>query len=89
VVPAQPLLSSARRPVRQLNLSRQRAAAVAAVADASRYKRGSQASGYMGGIRYLQVWCDQLPGMLDLQRMQVVPLQGEVSAQGCCTRVVL
>jgi hypothetical protein len=79
VVPAQPLLSPAGRPIRQLTLSRQRAAAATAAAVAARYERGSQAQGYMGGIRYLQVWCDQLPGMLDLQRMQVVPLQGEVS----------
>jgi hypothetical protein len=79
VVSAQPLLSPAGRPIRQLTLSRQRAAAAAAAAVAARYERGSHAQGYMGGIRYLQVWCDQLPGMLDLQRMQVVPLQGEVS----------
>jgi hypothetical protein len=77
--PSKPLLSPAGRPIRQLALrERQRAAAAAT---AARYERGSQTAGYLGGIRHLQVWCDQLPGMLDLQRMQVVPQQGEVSAQ--------
>uniref|UniRef100_A0A383VU85 Uncharacterized protein n=1 Tax=Tetradesmus obliquus TaxID=3088 RepID=A0A383VU85_TETOB len=75
--PGKPLLSPAGRPIRQLAMSRQRAAAAAAAAAAARYERGSYAAGYMGGIRHLQVWCDQLPGMLDLQRMQVVPQQGE------------
>lgn len=28
---------------------------------------------------YLQVWCDQLPGNLDLHRMMVIPQAGEVS----------
>jgi hypothetical protein len=35
----------------------------------------------MGGMRRLLVRCDQLPGMLDLHSMQVVPQQGEVGAQ--------
>jgi len=26
----------------------------------------------------MQVWCDQLPGMLDLNKMQVVPQSGQV-----------
>jgi hypothetical protein len=78
---SKPLLSPAGRPIRQLAMSRQRAAAAAAAAAAARYERGSHAAGYMGGIRHLQVWCDQLPGMLDLHRMQVVPQKGEVGVQ--------
>jgi hypothetical protein len=78
------LFSPAGRPLRQQSSRRN-----AATAAAERYQRLDRDTGpvsYAGGLRFLQVWCDQLPGNLDLQRMLVIPQAGEVSRGDCIDR---
>lgn len=61
-------------------------AAAAAAARLDSYDRDSGPVSYAGGVQFLQVWCDQLPGNLDLQRMMVIPQAGEVSVFGAFLR---
>lgn len=72
--PEQPLLSPAGRPIRQ-PATRPRSTASVQGSDCDK----AAPLGFAGGVTQLDVWCDALPGRLDLTRMQVVPTSGSVS----------